>query len=183
MGHYNGVATQIKVKNRDSRAWRFFSQAFDTGESNSFDHLTLDEHTEDERDLFLSSIHNSTAYFDAWDWQVIEEKEDHTLFSSRGSPRFSARFTFLKIFNQLKDELLVEEGDVVYREVYESGGVENVIAFVNGEFIIDTGYHWVGGEENDAHPSNKNAVEGMNWEEYLAWEQTWFPSWKLSDLK
>lgn len=182
MGHYHGVATRFKVREEGSKAWNFFSKIFAEGSLSAFNLLDPSNHHHTERAAFISSIHNDSAYFDAWCWQAIEVKDSYTLFSSRASVRYVASDLFLRIFNELKGDLVVEEGDIVYREVYETAEDEYVIVFLNGEFVVREGFKWVGDEENDDHPTNREAVEGQTWEEYIAQEETWFPGWNINNL-
>lgn len=184
MGHFTGVATCVVVGDPDSLAGQFFDAVYaDNADAvEAFDLLDLGVVLRGDKTDFIASIYNDSAYFDAWVWQVAEETKKGRRYSSRASTHFTNREIWLTVLNHLKDDLVVSEGDIVYREVYESGYMEYVIAFVNGEFVVCDGFKWEGGEENDDHPSNKDAVEGQSWAEYLAWEETWFPGWNLSLL-
>lgn len=183
MGHFTGVALQVVVGDPDSLAGEFFDAIFDDG-AEAFEAFDLLDRIILRRDKaeFIASIYNESAYFDAWDWRVVEETKKGRRYSSRASTRYTNRGIFLAIFNLLKDSLVVSEGDVVYREVYESSGTENVIAFVGGEFVPLEVFGWEGGEEHDDHPSNKDKIEGQTWKEYLAWEETWFHDWNIKNL-
>lgn len=185
MGHYAGVATRIVVGNPDSLAGQFFDAVYDDNANavEAFDLLGLGVVLQRNKTDFITSIYNNSAYFDAWAWQVVEETKQGRRYSSRASIRFAKREIWLTVLNHLKDGLVVSEGDIVYREIYESSEMEHVIAFVGGEFVVREGFCWEGGEEHDDHPSNKEAVEGQPWEEYLAWEETWFPGWNLDKLE
>lgn len=184
MSHFTGVATRVKVRDQDSLAGQFFGGIYDDNADavEAFDLLDLGTVLRRDKTDFIASIYNSSAYFDAWEWQAWDQQEDGRVYSSRASTRFTNREIWLTVLNHLKDDLVVSEGDIVYREVYESGDKEYVIAFVGGEFVVRDGFEWEGGEEHDDHPSNKDAVEGQSWEDYLAWEETWLPGWNLSLL-
>lgn len=184
MGHFTGVATRVVVGDPDSLAGQFFDAIYseDSDAIDAFDLLDLGVVLRRNKTDFIASIYNSSAYFDAWEWQVVEDTKKGRRYSSRASTHFTNRDIWLTLLNHLKDDLVVSEGDIVYREVYESGDMENVIAFVGGEFVVREVFGWEGGDEHDDHPSNKDAVDGQTWEDYLAWEETWFRGWNLSLL-
>lgn len=184
MGHYTGVATHVVVGNPDSLAGQFFDAVYDDNADaeEAFDLLDLGVVLRSDKTDFIASIYKDTAYFDAWAWQVVEETKQGRRYSSRASIRFTNREIWLAVLNHLKNDLVVSEGDIVYREVYESSEMENVIAFVGGEFVVREVFGWEGGDEHDDHPYNKDKVEGQSWEQYLAWEQSWFRGWNLSLL-
>jgi hypothetical protein len=77
---------------------------------------------------------------ETWTWRVKEEKENFWLYESRSSKRWVPKDEFISLLHGIKEYLVLEEGDIVFRNIFEQYTTENIVFFSNGQFDKREGY-------------------------------------------
>lgn len=204
MGHYTGVALRLKVnKGATPVALAFFDRFFlEADPKGAIEALAggagitlagLGLFTTDTTELldkldYLSLMVNGySAYLESWCWRVKEEYDEYWLYESRASCKFPRTDLIQQIFNYLVPALVYENGEVLYREIYESGSQETILAIVDGEVGNYEGYLYLEGEDDPDHPTNGETEVGYGSE---AWEllrtqrlDEFTPPWNLYELR
>lgn len=202
MGHYTGVATRLRVKKEaPSQLFEFLDYIYDTSEGelpttlvtiHTGNNTQLDIKT--AADTLCSMLLCGSAYFEAWQWRVKEDCGDHWLYESRASCKHPDIDLFFSLVTGSQAFLFLEEGDIIYRDIYEDGSVENIICFKDNKFHQREGYKynlqegWVGSD--GYHPYNfklpEELTQHLNFSDQsrklIRFEEDFTPPWNITEL-
>lgn len=91
-----------------------------------------------------------SSSFESWYWRVKEDKGDYWLYETRASCKRPDLELSAKLIQALLPCLVIKEGDIVLRSIYEDSEQEYVLALVNGKIVEEKGYTY----DNDTGWSN-----------------------------
>lgn len=146
-----------------------------------------------------SMIAQRSTYHNSWCWRVAEDKGDYTLYESKASCKntsFDIDLIIL-VMSGLSPFLVVEDGDILARVVYESASEEDVVVYdkTSGSCARAPGYlHKWSDEEgggDGTHPRESSDYyndviadgEGVNCLTRLVPEgREFYPPWNIADL-
>lgn len=109
-------------------------------------------------DYLSLMICGNSAYLENWFWRVKEEHSNYWLYESRASCKFPRAELMSQILAGVLPALVYADGDVLYREIYESGNQERILAVLNGSITVCAGYRYLEGKDDIEHPSNEKSV-------------------------
>lgn len=142
MGHRYGIATRIRIKiDAPKEVIAFFDYLYDIEQKENVSHpLVIDGGTE-IRPRIESLRDNLTSwalgYMDTWYWRVKEVSQDYILYESRSGNKSDASPDFVSLLFGIQHHLFLEEGDILYRCIYEEAAREDIVCFEDGTFKID----------------------------------------------
>lgn len=171
MGHYTGQALRLQFKadtppalldalrdvmcmsvndleTYEANTINVFSQLFDLDVAGTV--LVLGH---------ASTVATEASVYFNWHVRRLELVDNHWVLYVKGDSsdiyHQSLRFFLLA----LRPYLVMVEGQVVYRSIYEEGDVESVFYVKDGDFVFGVGYHYSTdhGQVDDAdHPTSKH---------------------------
>lgn len=109
-------------------------------------------------DRLCGVVLGNSGYMQTWRWRVKEDAGDHWVYESRAGHGYKGMFEFTSLVSSIQPYLLLNEGDIVYRAVYEESPVETVLYFTESMFKEKDGYqysHYEGWLTDDRHPYNE----------------------------
>lgn len=157
MGMYTAISFRLKVrKNTPLPVIEFMDKFFYEGDTlealkelqkelgvqiqSTAIALAGNEFGMNEVDNMAAMICQHSASFESWYWRVKEDKGDYWLYETRASCKRPDLELSAKLIQALLPCLIIEEGDVVLRSIYEDSDQERVLALVNGKIVKETGY-------------------------------------------
>ncbi len=191
MGHYTGIATRLRVKKTaEKRLFDFLDFLYQVGsnqteqpEPKNQEQASLSEAINMVRRMLV----NGSAYFECWEWRVKEDKGDFWLYESRASSTDWDLDTFISLLSGIRENLVLEDGDILLRSVYEESSVERVICFVNDEFKEERGFEFTTdhGYINDSrHPYRHERHSSEEpWDSTIRHDDDCNLPWKFEELK
>lgn len=198
MGNYTGVATRLKVKKTaPSELLQFLDETYYiVPESENRSMIFLgDQSKEIERlvSVVTSMVLCSSSYFDAWNWRVKEDRGNYWLYESRASSKRAYLDVFEMLLNGIREHLVLEEGDILLRTIYEEATVESIIFFTNDTFKQRDGFRYrsehgyIGGDSR--HPYNfehgeeiERKMESGELSHNQRYEEEYTPPWNIVAL-
>lgn len=173
MSHVFGIATKIKVKKTaPSSLFELLDYAyalgqFESSESQSQQLTTIQTHSDKMRETLdmLNSILITSycdGYMGSWCWRVKEDAGDYWLYESRASNRSPGTKEFLSLLMGCKEHLVLEDGDILFRSVYEESSVEDILYYSKDAFHEKEGqqYETDHGYVHDGdHPYNEKVSQ------------------------
>lgn len=140
MGHYFGVASRLKVK-RDAppALFDFLDYLYSWANFKGYKLHTGDPKRKPVEDMFENIARVLTGqpgYMPTWNWRVKEAKQDHTLYESRSAANGFTKDEFISWLRSIQEYLLLNEGDILVRYIYEEEVTETII-FFNGETFVE----------------------------------------------
>ncbi|QXO10217.1 hypothetical protein pEaSNUABM37_00258 [Erwinia phage pEa_SNUABM_37] len=140
-----------------------------------------------------------SVYHKSWCWRVKEEYEDYTLYESKAScnHRSVDEDLLVLLLSGLSSFLVVSDGDILARVVYESASSERVVLFdkATDACITANGYlhKWTDDEEmgDGSHPREQGQYEseplcdkeGANrFTRLMPIEHDFYPPWNIADV-
>lgn len=204
MGMYTAISFRLKVrKNTPLPVLEFMDEFFYEGNTrealeklqketgikiqSTAIALTGTDYNMSDIDDMACMIRQHSSSFESWYWTVKEDKGDYWLYETRASCKRPKLELSAMLIQALLPCLVIEEGDVVLRSLYEDAGCERVLALVNGKIVEETGYDY-GDEWNS--PWNETAkidyVRGdfsLIAHERVTEEEEFTPPWTLQELR
>lgn len=204
MGMYTAISFRLKVrKNTPLPVLEFMDKFFYEGDTlealknlqkemgvqiqSTAIALAGNEFGMDEVEDMSAMIYQHSASFESWYWRVKEDKGDHWLYETRASCKRPNRELSAKLIQALLPCLIIEEGDVVLRSLYEDAGVERVLALVNGKIVEERGYDY--GDEWNSPWNEKAPVDYVHGDfgplrhTRITEEEEFTPPWTLQEIR
>jgi hypothetical protein len=164
MGSYNGNAIRLKVK-KDAPAelLAFLDYIFqlqrnaDTDEDDVIpDQLKhIQEFADEVQDVLSSGPYD--GYMPTYCWRVKEDKGDHWLYESRSHSKHHGTPEVKSFIEGLLPAMIINDGDIVYRTVYEETATETVLYYKDGQLYKRDGFQYGtdhGYINDERHPYN-----------------------------
>lgn len=191
MANYTGVATRLRVKKTaDKRLLEFLDYLYQTGSEREEQPPPQNpEQAKLNKDINTLGrmLVGGSAYFSTWEWRVKEDKGDYWLYESRASCSRCSASVFVSLVNGIFDQLVLEEGDILLRSVYEESSVELIVYFSQGEIKEDEGFHFTadhGCITDCRHPyRHKRSTHEEPWNNEVRHDDDCDLSWKFEELK
>lgn len=158
MGHYFGNAVRITLKKEAPEHLHQLVRKFE--EKRNFiaalQELGLPELTLDIVDTeSLSSVFMINGFpYDAFEYSKLEELPEGLLCEVRGSSKRHCVDEVLVMLLTFGEHLLLQEGDVVFRTIYEDSDSETILYFDGKRLVSGNGCKYHEGDYNDKHPAN-----------------------------
>lgn len=197
MGHYTGVAFRLKVKKEATDFIDFLdTQLFCFNEQSTVRDIIPVTGVKEEIQEIVSTLGNmircSSYYLEQWCWCVKEDNGDYWLYESRASCQSPSIKAAKALLEGSKEFLVLEEGDILLRTIYEEGSSEDILFYGNGSFNERTGfeYHSEHGDLNDSrHPSEfkfdtetKEKDRKRQYNPCQRLEEDYTPPWNIAEL-
>ena len=191
MGHYTGIATRLRVKkSAEKRLLDFLDFLYQIGSDQSEqpppqnqEQASLNEAIE----MVGRMLVGGSAYFEAWEWRVKEDKGDFWLYESRASSTDWDLDTFISLLNGIRENLVLEEGDILLRSIYEESSVEHVICLIGDEFKDEHGFEFKtdhGYITDSRHPyRHERSAHDEPWDSEARHDDDCVLPWKFEELK
>lgn len=159
MGNYTGVATKLRVrKDVHPQALAFIDYVFDQPGADegigAAAKMGMEEITQQVQDI-QSMLSGSSDVFETWDWQVKEDRGDHWLYEGRASAKHVDLDLLQLMIESMKPELILAEGDVLVRTIYDDFDYERIICVENGTLSQKVGLEYAvewDSESSYSHP-------------------------------
>lgn len=200
MGNYTGVAIRLKVKKEaPTELFHFLDNDmfYLNGESEARSIVPFDTSSKAMQEA-VSTLCSMTccmsAYFDAWDWRVKEDCGDHWLYESRASCKSPSEDIFEMLVSGIQEYLILENGDILLRTIYEEGSEEDIVCYVDGKILKREGFAykldqgWIRSDER--HPGNfkhdKKHDERRRSGEltpFQRYEEDFIPPWDILEIE
>lgn len=205
MGMYTGISFRLKVrKNAPLPVLEFMDKFFIEGETlqavkdlqkesgiqfqSKAIALQGDQFHYDEIEDMSMMVHGHSSSFKSWYWHVKEDNGDYWLYETRASTKRPHSDLATSLIQALLPCLVIEEGDVVMRSIYEESECERVLALVNGKIVEEKGYQY--GDWDSDNPNmevasieyttgNFGAISHIRVTE----EEEFTPPWTLQELR
>lgn len=161
MGSYNGIASQLRVKkDAPKELFDMLDYIYQLPGSENYQLNTGHPETSVVEKSFneVSNMLTSGSpggYMETWCWRCKEEKEDHWLYESYSSHKHVFKDAMLGFLHGIAPFLILKEGDIVFRYIYEESSVEKVYYFSRDTFHPDAGYQYASDQgyvTDDEHP-------------------------------
>jgi len=147
MGHYNYHATKFKIKKDTPPEVMAVLDSLFLGQSfyeefikDPANDVLIDRNSPDYKyDEFWSFFQGNSNGDPCNAWQVKEDKEDHWLFESRANCKFKEGQDLVinVFFSKLLPWLIIEEGDILHRRIYESASQEIIHCVEDGKITAN----------------------------------------------
>jgi hypothetical protein len=149
MAHYFGIASRLRLK-KDAPVellnmldWLYRLEGSEDyqislGEKSTGHSKKIEEMMESLHDALGSGCKT----LETWDWKVREDKGDHWLYENRSGHRHNHEQEFLSLLHGIRDYLILEEGDILFRSIYEESVKEDIIFFTKDAFAVRGGYEY-----------------------------------------
>lgn len=146
MGSYYGIASRLRVrKDAPQQLVNMLDWLYELEGSENYQLATGEGHTKKVEEM-MTNLHDNlvgnSGYMDTWNWRVKEEKDSHWLYESRSSRRFACYDEFISLLHGIQEFLLMEEGEIFFRYIYEEAAREKVVFFKEGKFEKGDGYEY-----------------------------------------
>ncbi|BAW19099.1 hypothetical protein [Ralstonia phage RP31] len=193
MADYTGIATQLRVKKTAPQHLLDFLDYLYWIKEELTDPPPPRNQAQEDLNKAVSTIHSMlvscSSYFDTWRWRVKEDKGDFWLYESRASTSRPSEKLFIMLLNGIRENLVLEEGDILLRSIFEDGSREAVIYFSNdafheGEgFVFDTDHGYVTDSRHPYHHA-VSAEEEKSWDAMKRQPDVDFGlPWKYEELR
>lgn len=149
-------------------------------------------------DNLTSMIAQCSAMHNHWCWRVAEDKGEYALYESKASctHRSTDEDLLVLVMSGLHPFLVVEDGDILARVIYEDASRERVVVFdkVQDCCVMADGYlhKWGGEEEGDgSHPREESRYythvladkEGIDrFSRVVPDYAEFYPPWNITDV-
>jgi hypothetical protein len=144
MGHYFGIASRLKVKkDAPSELFDFLDYLYSWANFKGYKLRTGDPKRVAVEDMFENIARVLTGqpgYMPTWNWRVKEEKTDHWLYESRSAANRFNKEDFVVFLRSIQQYLILQEGDILMRYIYEEEVTETIIFFNGTTFEAGNGY-------------------------------------------
>lgn len=144
MGHYFGIASKLKVKkDAPSSLLDFLDYLYSWDNYKGYKLFTGDPRRKPVEEMFENIARVLTGqpgYMPTWNWRVKEAKPDHWLYESRSAANGFKKEDFIVFLRSIQEYLILKEGDILMRYIYEESSVETIIYFDGTTFKDDSGY-------------------------------------------
>lgn len=175
MGHYFGNAVRITLKKEAPEHLHQLVRKFEDERDfiTALQELHLPALPLDVEDTDnLSSVFMVNGFpYDAFEYSKLEELPEGLLCEVRGSSRRHCVDEVLVMLLTFGGHLLLQEGDVVFRTIYEDGGSETIIYFDGNRLVTGTGCKYHEDDYNDKHPANPQGA------------MCYSPPWTMAGIK
>ena len=191
MGHYTGIATKLRVKKTaEKRLIDFLDFLYQIGGEHSEQPLPQNQEQAALNEM-IAMVNRmlvcGSAYFECWEWRVKEDKGDFWLYESRASATDWDLDAFISLLNGIRENLVVEENDILLRSIYEESSVERIISFLNGEFKEERGFEFKsdrGYISDSRHPlRHERHASELPWNSAVRHDDDCNLPWKLDELR
>lgn len=153
MGHYTGVATRLRVKKTAPKhvmdfldfIYQIPGATAEQPPPKNPEQKKLNEAV----GTVSGMLTHGSAYFDTWQWRVKEDCGDFWLYESRASSKDVIEQLFVMLLSGISENLMLEEGDILLRSIYEEGSTEVIVYFLNNTiqegrgFVYKTDHNFV----------------------------------------
>lgn len=204
MGMYTGVSFRLKVrKNAPLPVLEFMDKFFMEGETlqavkdlqketgiqfqSTAIALPGDQFHYSEIADMTMMVRGHSSSFESWYWRVKEDKGDYWLYETRANTKRPHHDLAANLIQALLPCLVIEEGEVVLRSIYEDSAQERVLALVNGKIIEERGYEY---EDEYNSPWNEKAPIDYVKGDFgaiahirITEEEEFTPPWTLQELR
>lgn len=149
-------------------------------------------------DNLTSMIAQCSVYHKTWCWRVAEDKGDYTLYESKASctHRSTDEDLLVLVMTGLHPFLVIEDGDILARIIYEDASRERVVVFdkAQGGCAMADGYLHKWGNNNDgdgSHPREQSKYytqvlsdkEGSDrFSRPIPEDDEFYPPWNITDV-
>lgn len=146
MGHYFGIASRIKVKKDAPPALLdFLDYIYSWANFKGYKLSTGDPKRKPVEDMFdnISRVlTGQPGYMPTWNWRVKETKQDHWLYESRSAANGFDKQEFISLLRSIQEYLILQEGDILVRYIYEEEVTETIIFFNGTTFEPGKGFSY-----------------------------------------
>ena len=197
MGHYTGVAFRLKVKKEAIDFINFLdTHLFCFNEQSAVRDIIPVTGAKEEIQEIVNTLSKmilcSSYYLEQWHWRVKEDNVDYWLYESRASCKSPSIKAAKALLEGSKEFLVLEEGDILLRTIYEEGSSEDILFYGNGSFNERTGFEYRSehGDLNDSrHPSEfefdtetKEQDRARQYNPCQRLEEDYTPPWNIAEL-
>ena len=146
MSHAFGIATKLKVKkSAPVHLINFLDYLYGLGEYKD-ESTRMPIHPSQLVtgivEILRSALSGNSGYMPTWVWRVKEDHGEYWLYESRTASSAHGRIEFIPLINGIVEHLIIADGDIVYRHVYEESAVETVLYFNAGQFHTAEGHKY-----------------------------------------